>query len=202
MKWVLFDYGEVLCHAQPAADRERLVAASGMDPDHFWRHYWEHRLEFDRGTLAPDAYWSEVLDRSLGDLEVARLVDLDVESWTHANDAAVAVLKEIRAAGHPVGLLSNAPACVADGIERLSFVQEMDARFYSGHLGLVKPDAEIYLRVAARLGARPGDCVFVDDRLVNVSGAESAGMTAVHFRDAGALRDDLAAALAAPGRAS
>ncbi|WP_248959060.1 HAD family hydrolase [Sphaerisporangium perillae] len=198
MKWVLFDYGEVLSHAQPAADRERMVAAAGIDAAEFWRGYWEHRLEFDRGTMTPGVYWSEVLDRRASDDEVERLISLDVESWTHPNEDAVAVLSEFRQAGCPVALLSNAPVCVAAGVERLPWIQNMNARFYSGHMGLVKPDAEIYLRVAAALGARPEDFVFVDDRLVNVNGAESAGMSAVHFRDAETLRADLSLALAAP----
>ncbi|WP_214416250.1 HAD family hydrolase [Sphaerisporangium fuscum] len=202
MKWVLFDYGEVLCHAQPEADREKLARAAGVDPDRFWQRYWEHRLEFDRGTLTPGAYWSEVLDRRAADAEIERLVELDIESWTHANDETVALLSELQDAGHRVALLSNAPACLADGIEGLSWIQAMDARFYSGRMGLVKPDAEIYLRVAARLGALPGEFVFVDDRLVNVNGAESAGMSAIHFRDAGSLREDLHAALSAPGRSA
>lgn len=196
MKWVLFDYGEVLSHAQPEVDRVRLVEAAGIDSGGFWQGYWQHRLDFDRGTLTPGAYWSEVLGRRASGAEVERLVTLDVESWTHANEGTVAILSELRASGCPVALLSNAPVCVADGIERLPWIQTMNARFYSGHLGLVKPDAEIYLRVAAGLGARPGDFVFVDDRLVNVNGAESAGMSAVHFRDAETLRADLKTALA------
>ncbi|MEU8271773.1 HAD family phosphatase [Sphaerisporangium sp. NPDC049002] len=191
MKWVLFDYGEVLSHAQPEADRGRLAEASGIEPGRFWQGYWQHRLDFDRGALTPGAYWSEVLERPVRGAEVERLVTLDVESWSHANEDTVAILSELRASGRPVALLSNAPICLADGIERLPWIQSMNARFYSGHMGLVKPDAEIYLRVAAGLGARPADFVFVDDRLVNVNGAESAGMAAVHFRDAGSLRGDL-----------
>jgi putative hydrolase of the HAD superfamily len=198
MKWVLFDYGEVLSHAQPATDRGRLVEASGVDAGRFWQAYWEHRLEFDRGALTPGAYWSAVLGRPADDAEVERLVGLDVESWTHVNAGTLAVLDEIRSSGHPVALLSNAPVCVADGIERLPSIQAMEARFYSGHLRLVKPDAAIYLSVASRLAARPEEFVFVDDRLANVTGAESAGMTAVHFRDAETLRADLRTALAAP----
>ncbi|MEV7970831.1 HAD family phosphatase [Sphaerisporangium sp. NPDC088356] len=196
MKWVLFDYGEVLSHAQPEADRGRLAEASGVDPGRFWQGYWRHRLDFDRGTLTPGAYWSEVLERRASAAEVERLVTLDVQSWSHVNEETVTILEELRASGCPVALLSNAPICLADGIERLPWIQAMNARFYSGHLGLVKPEAEIYLTVAAGLGARPEDFVFVDDRLVNVNGALSAGMAAVHFRDAGMLRADLKTALA------
>ncbi|RCG33204.1 HAD family phosphatase [Sphaerisporangium album] len=198
MKWVLFDYGEVLSHAQPEDDRVRLAEAAGVDFDRFWQGYWEHRLEFDRGVLSPGAYWSEVLGRRMRDPEVERLVRLDVESWSHINEDTVAIIEELRASGTRVALLSNAPVCLADRIELMPWVTTMNARFYSGHLGLVKPDAEIYLRVAAQLGARPSEFVFVDDRLVNVAGAESAGMSAIHFRGAASLRDALRAATGAP----
>ncbi|MDH2429606.1 HAD family phosphatase [Sphaerisporangium sp. TRM90804] len=198
MKWLLFDYGEVLCHAQPEADRERMVAASEVEATAFWERYWEHRLDFDRGTLTPAAYWSLVLGGRPSRDRVERLVELDVQSWSHPDDDAVAVMEEVHALGHPVALLSNAPLCVAEGIERLPWIQTMNARFYSARLGMVKPDAEIYLRVASELGAEPEDFVFVDDRLANVAGAEAVGMTAIHHRGAESLRDDLKPALASP----
>ncbi|WP_344938400.1 HAD family phosphatase [Sphaerisporangium flaviroseum] len=199
MKWVLFDYGEVLSHAQPERERELLTQAAGIDPGRFWEGYWRHRLEFDRGALTPEDYWSQVLGHPVSQAEVRRLVTLDVESWIHHNEDTVAILADLREAGHPLALLSNAPICIAEGIERLPWIQTLDARFYSGIMGLVKPDEEIYLRVAAELGVRPADVLFVDDRLVNVGGAESAGMSAIHFRDAGTLRADLKMALTTPG---
>ncbi|MEO3807498.1 HAD family phosphatase [Sphaerisporangium sp. B11E5] len=200
MKWVLFDYGEVLCHAQPEEDRTRLAEAAGIDAGAFWEGYWRHRLEFDRGTLTPRQYWSLVLGRRAAEAEAARLVELDVRSWSHANPDSVAVMEELAADGRAVALLSNAPMCVAEGVERLPWIRTMPARFYSARLGLVKPDTEIYLRVADELGCGPGEVVFVDDRLANVEGAERAGMAAVHFRDAGALRADLEAVLDRPSR--
>jgi putative hydrolase of the HAD superfamily len=198
MKWVLFDYGEVLCHAQPEADRDRMATASGIGPGPFWEGYWRHRLEFDRGALTSREYWSLVLGRPAAEAETGRLVELDVRSWSHGDPEAVAVMEDLAAEGRAVALLSNAPHCVAEGVERLPWIQAMPARFYSARLGLVKPDAEIYLRVAAELGADPGDVVFVDDRPANVAGAEGAGMTALHYRDAAALREDLRRVLAGP----
>ncbi|GAA1260545.1 HAD family phosphatase [Sphaerisporangium rubeum] len=196
MKWVLFDYGEVLCHAQPEDDRVRLAEAAGTDAEAFWEGYWRHRLEFDRGTLTPRRYWSLVLGREAAEAETERLVELDVRSWSHENPGSVAVMAELAAAGHALALLSNAPECVARGVERLPWIETLRARFYSARLGLVKPDTGVYLRVAAELGCDPGEVVFVDDRLVNVEGAERAGMTALHFRDPGTLRADLEMVLA------
>jgi putative hydrolase of the HAD superfamily len=53
----------------------------------------------------------------------------------------------------------------------------------SAEVGLHKPQPEIYLLAAERLGIAPEDCVFVDDLRENCAGAEVVGMTAVVHRD-------------------
>ncbi len=59
-----------------------------------------------------------------------------------------------------------------------------DELIISGHVGLRKPDPEIYLLAAKRLGVEPQTCVFVDDFRVNIEGAEAVGMTGILHRDA------------------
>ncbi|PZQ59454.1 MAG: hypothetical protein DI570_15995 [Phenylobacterium zucineum] len=51
----------------------------------------------------------------------------------------------------------------------------------SAEEGMSKPDPRIYRRTCERLGRAPAECLFVDDRLANVEGAEAAGLGAVRF---------------------
>ncbi|MEZ0073072.1 HAD-IA family hydrolase [Planotetraspora sp. GP83] len=191
MKHVLFDYGNVISLAQDAADVARM--AQGVPG--FEERYWDLRLDFDRATLDPGEYWSRVYGRPLGGAELDRMIAMDVASWSRPNEETVAIIDELAADGVPLALLSNAPVCIADGLDELPFLAPIRPRFYSGRMGLVKPDLEIYRRVAEGLGVPPGDIVFVDDRLENIAGAEAAGMAGIHFRDAATLRDDLKLAL-------
>ncbi len=68
---------------------------------------------------------------------------------------------------------------------------------------MYKPEPEIFLLAAERLGADPTDCVFVDDLRENCAGAEAVGMTAVLHRDAektiARLEELLGVELAGPG---
>ncbi|MEW9552716.1 HAD family hydrolase [Nonomuraea sp. NPDC050783] len=188
MTWIVFDYGGVLSLPQAESDAEEMARAMDAEPTAFKSGYWRHRLDFDRAGLTPHAYWSAVLGRSVTHSEVARLVAMDVASWAHPNEGTVALLGELLADGFRVALLSNAPICVGDGLDELPWIAAIERRFYSGRMGLVKPEREIYAEVVRALGAAPSDIVFIDDRAENVEGARRVGMTGVHFTDATALR--------------
>jgi putative hydrolase of the HAD superfamily len=192
MTWIVFDYGGVLSLPQPESDAEAMARAVDAEPQAFKDGYWRHRLEFDRASLTPHAYWSAVLGRAATHAEVARLVAMDVASWAHPDEGTVALLGELIEAGDNVALLSNAPVCLGDGLDELPWIAAIGHRFYSGRLGLVKPDKEIYDEMARAIGAAPAEIVFIDDRPENVEGAERAGMAGVHFTDAAALRRTLA----------
>ena len=58
---------------------------------------------------------------------------------------------------------------------------------------LLKPDPAIYYLALDRFGLRPGEALFVDDRQINVDGAEAIGMKAHLFTSAQALRARLEA---------
>lgn len=45
----------------------------------------------------------------------------------------------------------------------------------------IKPDPEIYLTAAARLGVNPADCCAIEDSPTGITAAKAAGMTAIGF---------------------
>lgn len=61
----------------------------------------------------------------------------------------------------------------------------------SGTEGVAKPDPKIFHILARRLGHPIEGVFYVDDSIRNVDAARTAGMDAVHFTDAAALRTQL-----------
>jgi HAD superfamily hydrolase (TIGR01509 family) len=101
--------------------------------------------------------------------------------------------KKARRHGFKTALLSNAdgwwqPPAAWQGL--------FDATIISGEVGLAKPEREIYLLTATKLGLEPGECVFVDDLAVNVRGAAEAGMVGVHHRSTRSTLEELEILLA------
>ncbi len=64
---------------------------------------------------------------------------------------------------------------------RLPFLADFDVIVDATHTGILKPDPRAYALVTEALALSPGDCVFVDDQLKNIAGADAAGMQTVHF---------------------
>ncbi|PKW12542.1 HAD-IA family hydrolase [Saccharopolyspora spinosa] len=100
----------------------------------------------------------------------------------------VEVARCVRGAGIGTALVSN-----AGGLREPDLADLFDAVVLSGAVGVSKPNAEIYLLAARRLGLEPGQCVFVDDLPRNVAGAVGAGMVGVHHCDVASTVTELAA---------
>ena len=98
------------------------------------------------------------------------------------DDAMWSAVGAARGAGVRTGLLSNSWGGRDYPLDELR--QIFDTLVISGEVGMRKPQPEIYLLAAERAGARPEDCVFVDDFSVNVEGAEAVGMKGIVHEDA------------------
>ena len=98
------------------------------------------------------------------------------------DDAMWSAVGAARGAGVRTGLLSNSWGGRDYPLDELRKI--FDTLVISGEVGMRKPQPEIYLLAAERAGARPEDCVFVDDFSVNVEGAEAVGMKSIVHKDA------------------
>jgi 2-haloacid dehalogenase len=161
--------------------------------------------EFLRTVCTPS--WNDELDRGRPFAEgVAELVErfpdqaeLIVayhERWPEmvrgTIDGTVEVVEELRAAGVPTHVLSNASAETwPHAVERFPFLGRFDGVLLSGEVGMAKPDPEIFHELCRRFGLRPESTLFIDDRAANVDAARRLGFTAHHFQGAPGLRAEL-----------
>jgi len=76
-------------------------------------------------------------------------------------------------------------------IEQFGLKRYFSVFFSSCFLGLRKPDEAIY-RTALEVAQRqPGECIFIDDREVNLECPREMGLATIHFQDAAQLRREL-----------
>lgn len=89
------------------------------------------------------------------------------------------VLSELRARGLKIGVLSNTLPNVDVTLKAIGVDDLVDVAIASCTLGVHKPDPYAFLVSADRLGVRPSEVLFVDDKLENVEAARGVGMTAL-----------------------
>ncbi len=110
--------------------------------------------------------------------------------------ARLDILRQIRGAGMPVGLLSNFDnANAAHGIlERTGIAPLLDVTMISEEEGYRKPAGRLFRRVAELIGAAPGDVLFVGDTFdADVTGPQGVGMPCAWINRKGAEVPDGAA---------
>jgi 2-haloacid dehalogenase len=107
-------------------------------------------------------------------------------------DDTVAILHELDERHVPLYAITNFNGeKFAETRLRFPFLTKFRDVVVSGEEQLLKPEPEIYELLLARNGLRAHECVFVDDNVANVSGAEAAGMAGHHFTSAAMLRTAL-----------
>ena len=176
-RWVVFDLGEVLSESPSHLARiAQLLAAPAPE---VLAAYWRHRAAYDEGGSGSD-YWRAVgrdLGMTLDDVLRDRLIEVDSLGWTSLHEASEPLLREVKAAGFGLAMLSNLPRELAVRVRDQAWSELFDVLVFSCDVGVMKPDPAIYRivqeRVAADAGAVP--FVFFDDRVENVDAAAVAG---------------------------
>jgi putative hydrolase of the HAD superfamily len=194
VEWIVFDYGGVLALAQSDAYLRGLAGIIGVSTAEFKATYWRHRDAYDEGRLAAGNYWEWVgadLGRIVSPDVVARLTQLDIESWLNLTKDVLLVAKDLEAAGYRLAILSNMPLEIAVAVRTISELGIFYPQIYSCDVGAIKPNETIYQEMLLRVGATPTRVVLVDDRPVNVDAARTLGIRGLHFTGAPSLAREL-----------
>ena len=101
------------------------------------------------------------------------------------------LLKKLKALGFNLYGLSNWCSAVYEVMRKYEIFDLLDGRVVSCEEQVIKPETEIYLRLCRRYALEPSECLFADDKKVNVEGAKRAGMEAVLFTTAEQYRSDV-----------
>ena len=144
------------------------------------------------GELSLDAYWDSVArDLKLNADQVRRLAQ-DFYSGDEVDTGVTDLIRQWRAEGHPLALLSNDSPALTEKLKSLNLDSLFDVVVISGLIGVMKPDARAYQAVLNHLQRPPETCIFIDDMPANVAGAEAVGLHGLHYRDGMNLRAALA----------
>ena len=154
---------------------DRLAKATVKDP--MWN-------EYDRGVMTDEEVLQGFIDNDPGIEREIRLTLKDVGAMVRRNDYAIPWIKELQGKGYRCLYLSNfsekaRKECAAS----MDFLPYMDGGILSYQDKVIKPMPEIYQLLIDRYQLVPEECVFMDDTLRNLEGAEKFGIHTIHFKN-------------------
>lgn len=106
------------------------------------------------------------------------------------NPQIVRLLVKLRK-NYKVGLLTNhIVAWITEAIRRYRLTPYFDTIIISSKEKIIKPDPRIFRIMLKRLGVEPSETIFIDDREINVSGADKLGIKGLlYITDKKLIRD-------------
>ena len=183
IKNVIFDVGKVLVEWEPLVAMKKLgfddatakaVAAATTDSPE-----WD---ESDRSVGTDEEILAMLIGNAPEYEKEIRTFWENISLPIYQYDYARAWIRELKNKGYGVYILSNYGRWTYQNTtEALSFLEDVDGAVFSYQVHQMKPEPEIYQTLLAKYGLKAEECVFLDDRQVNIDGAKAQGMEGIVF---------------------
>ena len=185
IKAVIFDLGRVLVNIDNAFLLKELFKGLKVNSLQELGHKTMRdpaMVEFNTGRIDPQEFHRQMCEKYQlePDFEIFKKLWCKIFYTMEGMEEVVNSLKGCV----KIGLLSDTDPIHWGHIKATwPWISEIQNPTLSYEVGVMKPNAEIYLTAAQNVNTTPEHCLFVDDLEVNVEGARSIGMQAIRFEN-------------------
>lgn len=181
---IIFDVGKVLVEF----DWEKAFQELGFEGETFEcvadatvrSKAWD---ELDRSSLSDKEQLLAFIENAPEYEKEIKLLWENIGRCIWQYDYAMDFVKTLKKNGYHTYILSNYGRYTREcTLEALSFEKEMDGVVFSYQIQAIKPEPEIYQELLTRYHLDPDECVFLDDRQVNLDEANRQGIHTILFQ--------------------
>ena len=184
--------GVILSNGWDREERSAAIKHFRLDAESFEERHELVNTPFETGRMSLGAYLEATVfycPRTFTQEEFKSFLF----AQSKENRGTRSVLDELTAAGRylQVTLNNESAELNAYRIREFHLRRNFNAFFTSCYLGVRKPDAAIYRLALDIIQRTPEECIFIDDRQLNVECARRLGIRAIHFQNPAQLAQDL-----------
>jgi epoxide hydrolase-like predicted phosphatase len=186
VKFIIFDFGGVFVTNGIKAARKIFSKKLKVDLEKFWfeemKSYWN---KLKTGKISEDYFWKKFKEKLK---KMGKDFDEDEFKKTFfkyqkKNKKVANIIENLRKKGYRTAILSNnVRAWMDEYNKRDNLKKYFDVIVSSDEIGYAKPSKKIYEIFLKKVGAKPEDCIFVDDKERNLKTAEKIGMKTIVFK--------------------
>lgn len=194
IKNIVFDMGDVLIYW----DAEHMLSYGNltdeekalMEREIFMSPEWQL---MDWGMLTPDEAYEKLKSYIPENLRVYahKLVTRWYEFERKHVPGMADLVKALKEKGYGIYLLSNAAVNHEKYWGDIDGSEHFDGIVVSAYEKTCKPLPEIYNVLFKRFDLKPEECIFIDDRPINIAGGMLCGMDGIVFIDTESLKEKL-----------
>jgi|SRR5579872_4510777 len=186
--------GVILSNGWDRASRAAAAQHFGIDWEEFQDRHELASPAFETGRITLDTYLQRTVFYRKRSFTREEFTDF-MFSQSREFPESRAVLSDVAATGQYLqATINNEPLELNERrIQQFNLRREIKAFFSSCYLGVRKPDEGIYKLALEVTQRSPDECLFIDDRELNLECARQLQMRTIHFQNAGQLRRDLVA---------
>jgi len=186
--------GVILSNGWDRAARAEAAKKFGLDWEDFQDRHELASPAFETGQITLDTYLQRSVfyrKRAFTREEFVAFIFAQSEEFPESR-AILSALAQTRK--YLLATINNEPRELnIRRIEQFNLRREFEAFFSSCFVHIRKPDEAIYRLALEVTQRRPEECLFIDDRALNLESARQMGMRTIHFENAAQLRQDLQA---------
>ena len=180
---LIFDFGNVIIRFDP----DHIVSQTVTDPH-------EHKIlvealfeqkrfeSYDIGYFSPaehKEHTRKLLPEALHE-KSNRILDTWYK-YLPVIDGMDQLVKDAKKAGYGVYILSNINREFLENRHKVEVLSLFDGARFSSQIQHIKPDPAIYLSLLSEYNLKAEECLFIDDRQINVNGGEALGIKGYLF---------------------
>lgn len=180
---VIFDFDGVVIDSHEAHERSWFALAAELDQP-FTREIFVSTFGQRNESILPLLGWADEHDaeriRLLGGRKERLYREILRREGIAPLPGVAALLEDLRQHGIPCAIGTSTPRenveCVLEITKLAGFFRDVAA---AEDVSRGKPDPEVFLKAAAKLGVEPSACVVIEDAQVGIRAAKAAGMKAL-----------------------
>jgi putative hydrolase of the HAD superfamily len=186
--------GVILSNGWDRGSRAAAAKKFGLEWEEFQDRHELASPAFETGRITLDTYLQRTVFYRKRNFTRQEFVDFIFSQSSEYPDSR-AVLSSVASNGkYLLATINNEPRELNEWrIRKFDLRRDFKAFFSSCYLGVRKPEEGIYKLALEVTQRSPEECVFIDDRELNLECAKQLGMRTIHFQDAAQLRQELAA---------
>jgi len=157
--------------------------------------YYDRKNYFDlysTAKISKEDFWGMVASKLGIDKKHIDVLSQSFELlYSFVNYSIIELLKKLKP-NYKLFVLSNAcPEIENKIIKDNIYVQLFDKFYFSHNIRTKKPERESYHKIMKDNNLKPEECIFIDNDIKNIEGAEAVGMKAILYSSVDLLKKEL-----------